>query len=351
MIGTDPLGQGGITSVVSVLVNEGFLQKHNIKYIASHAEGGLVKKLASLGKSIFDVVSMCVFSKPSVVHAHSACDSSFIRKSLLLAIARVFKCKTIFHLHAAGFDQYVTEESGPLMQWWIRRTLEKSTKVIALSDEWADFLGQYAPRADIYVVPNSVRLDLVSDHKKEVEGRILFLGRAEERKGIFELLAAIAQLKSSWPAIKLVIAGDGDLTVVQRKAEALGIVKNIEILGWIKGDQKNEELQCASIFTLPSYTEGLPMSMLEAMSAGKAIVVTPVGGIASVVNDQINGLLIPPGDASALAAALGRLLGDKQLRSQLGANARNTIADRYSSPIVLEKLSHLYDELSGIAQS
>ncbi|WP_394754536.1 glycosyltransferase [Crenothrix sp.] len=348
MIGTDPLSQGGIASVVSVLVDEGFLQKHTIKYITSHVEGGSVKKLVLLVKSVFDVFRMCLFYKPRVVHVHSASDASFIRKSLLLAVARLFDCNTIFHLHGAGFEQYVTKESCTLMQWWIRRTLEKSTKVIALSEEWANFLCKIAPRADIYVLPNSVKLEPLSDHNEEEQGRILFLGRAEQRKGIFELLAAIAQLKLSYPAIKLVIAGDGDLTAVQRKAEALGIVENIEILGWITADQKQQQLQRACIFTLPSYAEGLPMAMLETMSAGKAIVVTPVGGIASVVKDQLNGLLVAPGDVAALAAALGRLLGDKSLRVQLGDSARKTIADRYNSARVLEKLSHLYDELSGI---
>ncbi len=318
MIGTDPLGQGGITSVVAVLADEGFLHRHDIKYIASHAEGGSFKKLAAFGKAIFDVVRSCIFSRPRIVHVHSASDVSFFRKSILLAIARIFGCKTIFHLHAAGFDQYVTEESGSLMQWWIRRTLEKNSKVIVLSGEWADFIARFAPRADIYVLPNSVRLQPLSNHADEEEGRILFLGRAEDRKGIFELLTAIAQLKSTYPAIKLVIAGDGDLSVVQRKAEALDITANIEILGWIGADQKGLELQRACIFTLPSHEEGLPMAMLEAMSAGKAIVVTPVGGIPSVVNNQVNGLLIAQGDANALAMALGALLGNKPMRGQLG---------------------------------
>jgi glycosyltransferase involved in cell wall biosynthesis len=350
MIGTDPSGQGGVASVVSVLINEGFLQKYGIKYISSHAEGGAFKKLVFFGRAVFDVVKVCIFSKPCVVHAHSASGSSFIRKSLLLAVARQFGCKTIFHLHGGGFDVYAAEESGAVTRWWIRRTLEKSSKVIALSDEWADFFSSYAPRADVFVLPNSVRLNALTDHLNEEEGRILYLGRAEECKGIFDLLAAISFLKPLFPKIKLVIAGNGDLTVVRNKAKELDIVECIDILGWIGADQKRQELQRACIFTLPSHAEGLPMSMLEAMAAGKAIVVTSVGGIPSTVSDQVNGLVIPPRDAAALAAALGRLLADKQLRMHLATNARKTIEERYSSHIVLEKLFALYDELSHITQ-
>jgi glycosyltransferase involved in cell wall biosynthesis len=349
MIGTDLLGQGGITSVISVLVDEGFLQKHSIKYIASHTEGGVVKKLGSFGKAIFTVVRLCVFSRPSIVHVHSASDSSFIRKSLLLAIVRQFGCKTIFHVHGGTFDQYLTEESGTLMGWWIRRTLEKSSKVIALSNEWAAFISGYAPRADVCVLPNFVALEALSDRSLEEEGRILFLGRAEDRKGFVELLTAIAQLKPSYPGIKLIFAGDGDLTVVQRKAEELGIVDNIEILGWIRAAQKKHQLQRACLFALPSHAEGLPMAMLEAMSASKAIVVTGVGGIPSVVCNQINGLLIPPRDVSALADALSQLLANKPLREHLATNARKTIEEHYSSHIMLEKLTTLYDGLCGQA--
>lgn len=345
MIGTDPSGQGGIASVVSVLVNEGFLHKYGIRYISSHSAGGGFKKLAVFAKAVSSVINECYVDCPRVVHVHAASRASFIRKSLLLAIARACGCKTIFHLHGGGFDRYATEECGKLMKWWVRRTLEKSTKVIALSDEWAQFISSYASRADVSVIPNSVQLLTVSDHGDEEEGRILFLGRSETHKGIFELLTAISLLKSTYPTIKLVIAGDGDLAAVHNRAQELGITECIEILGWIGQDQKTQELRRACIFTLPSYAEGLPMSMLEAMSAEKAIVVTSVGGISSVVSDQVNGLLIPPRDTSALVEALGKLLADKQLRVNIASNARRMVEQSYSTDIVMEKLSSFYDEL------
>jgi glycosyltransferase involved in cell wall biosynthesis len=345
MIGTDPAGNGGVASVASVLINEGFLRQRNITYISSHIDGSVPEKLGTFIKTLGIVCCHYLRCHPDVVHVHSSAHASFIRKSILLVMARLLGSKTIFHLHSGGFDSYVHEESGPLMRWWIRRTLEKSTKVIALSEVWADFLRQFAPKTDVFVLPNSVSLDVTPMPSQQEAARILFLGRSEVYKGTFELLEAIAMLKPKFPQIKLAIAGDGILDKVRERAGELGISDAVEILGWIRSGQKNGELQRASIFTLPSYAEGLPMSMLEAMSAGKAIVVTTVGGIPNVVVDHVNGLLIPPRDANALAAALETLLVDDNLRDSLGRNARKTIEENYSSEVVLKKLSDLYAEL------
>lgn len=348
MIGTDPAGKGGIASVITVFMASGFLQQYAVRYLCSHAESGLLKKLVLFVRTGAELIKYCIFSRPCIVHVHAASHASFIRKALLLAVARSFGCKTIFHLHGGGFKRYVTEESGAVMQAFVRATLERSSQVIALSDQWAGFLCQFAPKAKVMVLANSVVLTDLCDGSNEQDGRILFLGRIDAQKGIFELLAAIALLKPTYPAIKLIIAGEGDFASVQYNAQALGIAACVECLGWIDNEQKAQELQKACIFTLPSHAEGLPMSMLEAMSAGKAIVVSNVGGIPSVVHHQISGLLVQPGQVAELAAALGQLLGDKALRTQLAKNARQLIEDHYSSRSVLDRLALLYDDLSGI---
>jgi glycosyltransferase involved in cell wall biosynthesis len=93
---------------------------------------------------------------------------------------------------------------------------------------------------------------------------------------------------------------------------------------------------------LPSYAEGLPMSLLEAMAAGCPVVATRVGGIPDLVTDGVDGLLIPPGDPHALAAALQRILRDPVFAQQLGNAARQTIANRYTAERSLERLEQLY---------
>jgi glycosyltransferase involved in cell wall biosynthesis len=231
------------------------------------------------------------------------------------------------------------------MRWWIRRTLDKSSKVIALSESWATFLSAYAPGANINIVPNSVKVVDLPAQPLEEAGRILFLGRVEKRKGILELLLAVSLLKHSFPMIKLIIGGDGDIDAVREKIRKLNISENVEVLGWINADQKANELTRALIFTLPSYDEGLPMAMLEAMAVGKAVVVTPVGGIPEAVKHRQNGLLVAPGDVNALVSALSETLQDRLLCKTMGANARNTIKLHFSTTLLLQNLSKIYKEL------
>jgi glycosyltransferase involved in cell wall biosynthesis len=347
MVGTDPSGKGGVSSVVTVLHEEGFFDQQHVRYVISHVQGSSLQKLEAILFASLKTIWLCSVARPSIVHVHASSGASFMRKSFLLAIARVFGCKTIFHLHGAGFQHFALLESGSLMKWWIRRTLDRSSKVIALSESWATFLSAYAPGANINVVPNSVKVVDLPAEPLEETGRILFLGRLEKRKGIFDLLAAVALLKHSFPMIKLIIGGDGDLNIVKAKAHELNIDENVEVLGWINPDQKANELTRAAIFTLPSYDEGLPMAMLEAMVMGKAIVVTPVGGIPEAVKHGQNGLLVPSGDINALASALSEVLQDRLLCKAMGVNARNTIKARFSTVLFLQNLSKIYSELEN----
>lgn len=345
MIGPEMAGKGGIASVVSVLANDGFLQRNEIRYLTSYVSGGPLTKLFVALRCVLTFVWICIWNRPKIVHVHSASRASFVRKSLMLGIARTFSCKTIFHLHGGEFQQFATQEAGLMMRWWIRRTLSKSSKVIALSESWAAFIARFAEGVSTAVVVNSVKLADAVDPLREEPGRLLFLGRAEKHKGIFELLTAVSLLKESFPNIKLAIGGDGDLDFIRGRANELGISEFIEILGWVGPDEKAAQFARASVFTLPSYDEGLPMAMLEAMAAQKAIVVTPVGGIPEAVEDGVNGLLVLPRDAQALAQALRQLLEAPSLRTKLAENARKTIEMRYSTHVVIAKLSAIYQEL------
>lgn len=342
MLGTDPGGRGGVATVVSLLQQDGLFEREDVCYVPTHAEGGKVARMGAFLKGMWGTLR-CLARGVDVVHAHAASYGSFVRKSLLLALARVARRKTVFHLHGACFDSFVAG-SGSVMRRWIRHTLQASSVVIALSTRWAAFVQEFAPRARVVVIPNSVPLPPARADEAE-PGRILFLGQVEPRKGICELLGALALLKDRFPSAKLAIGGQGGLEEVRRRAQALGIADRVSELGWVTAGQKAQELARAAIFCLPSHAEGLPMAMLEAMAAGKAVVTTGVGGIPDAVADGENGLLVVPGDVEALAAALGRLLGDDEERRRLGERARATIRERFESGVVIEQISGVYEQL------
>ena len=342
MLGTAPGGRGGVATVVTLLRQDGLFEREGVCYVPTHAEGSRADKARAALSGLARTVA-CLLRRPEVVHAHAASNASFVRKSALLALARLAGCKTVFHLHGACFDTF-TEQSGPLMRRWIRHTLEASSVVIALSERWAAYLRCAAPRATVVVIPNSVPLPKLGQ-EQEQPGRILFLGQIERRKGIVELVDALAAIAPRFPQARLAIGGQGELEQVQRRAAELGIADRIEPLGWIDAQRKAQELARAAVFCLPSHAEGLPMAMLEAMAAARPVVVTPVGGIPDTVHDGDNGLLVAPGDVPALAAALARLLGDDEERRRLGGRARATIEQEYESGVVIGRISAVYRQL------
>lgn len=342
MLGTDPEGHGGVATVVSLLRQGGLFEREGVRYVQTHADGSRVRKAAVFCMGLWRTLAVLA-RDPSLVHAHAASRGSFVRKSLLLALARKRGCKTVFHLHGACFDAFVAASSGP-MRRWIRHTLERSSAVIALSLRWADFLRTVAPEARVLVIPNAVPLPAL-DSQQPQPGRILFLGQVEPRKGVFELLGALALLRERFPQAELVVGGKGQLDELKRRAEELGVAQHVILLGWISGARKQEELARAAVFCLPSHAEGLPMALLEAMAAGKAVVVTGVGGMPDAVQDGDNGLIVPAGDASALARALGRILADEEEGRRLGMRARATIERRFAPGIVHARLSALYQQL------
>ncbi len=346
MVGTALEGRGGVAAVVSMLRRQGLFEREGVRYVATHCEGSKAVKAKGALSGFWHTLLACFGQHPAVVHVHAASRASFVRKSIVLLIARLAGCKTIFHLHGGGFRQFATVEAGALMRRWIRHTLEASSVVITLSNGWAGFVRGFAPKARVAVVPNSVPLPSLPAARPEPE-RILFLGRIEEAKGVFELLGAGARLAARHPALRLVFGGEGDTAALLRRADELGIRDRVELPGWLSPPQRDAQLARAAVFCLPSHAEGLPMSMLEAMAAGRAVVASKVGGIPETIVDGANGLLVPPRDEAALAAALEQVLGDETLRARLERHARVTIEQHYSTEVVCGQLSALYRELAG----
>ena len=179
---------------------------------------------------------------------------------------------------------------------------------------------------------------------------LLFLGRLEAKKGIYDLLDAVAALRAAVPDVRLVCAGDGDRIGVARYAERLGIADAVKFTGWVGPSGKRALLEHAAAFALPSYDEALPVSLLEAMSAGVPVVASPTGGIGEVVADGASGFLVAPGDKAGLERALRRLLIDRELAARVGAAARETARARFAPERALSVLENLYDSL-GVSAS
>jgi phenylacetate-CoA ligase len=337
MFGSSMDGQGGIAATVAAWRDAGWLAREGVQYVPSHVDGSHRIKLATFVKALMTLLR----ARPRIVHVHAASNASFYRKALLLAAARWLGCRTVFHLHGGGFQAFAQQH-----QRIVRHTLLRSDAVLALSTSWAAYLRQLAPGVRVTVLPNTVVLPPLSDARDAVPGRILFVGRLEAAKGVDDLLEAIARLAPRYSALQLVLAGSGDVAACTARARQLGIADRVLLPGWIDSAQRADALRRAAIFCLPSHAEGLPLALLEAMAAGKPVVASAVGAIPEALAPNA-GVLVPPRDVDALAAALARLLDNPPAAAAMGTRARAVVAARYDSATVGARLAALYRQLDG----
>jgi glycosyltransferase involved in cell wall biosynthesis len=205
--------------------------------------------------------------------------------------------------------------------------------------------------ARIRVVPNGVAPVLespasVAELRRRVDGAgpvIATVASLTPKKGHEHLLRAVARLRARGVAAAVLLAGDGPLRPqLEALAGELGLAESVQFLGNVP--RAGDVLAVADLFVLPSLVEGMPLALLEAMSAGKAAIATSVGGIPEVIQPDVNGLLVPPADETALANAIARLLGSRELRQRFGAEARRTVERGYTEADCLHAIESIYDD-------
>jgi glycosyltransferase involved in cell wall biosynthesis len=173
----------------------------------------------------------------------------------------------------------------------------------------------------IVIVPNASGRPTRPHRGGGTEVHVLFLGRLIAYKGVPQLLEALGRLRGL-PGWRATLAGDGDVQSVAATLAGNGLAGRVELPGWVDADDVAELIASADILVLPSLIENLPLSVIEGMAAGLAVVASRVGAVEDIVNDGRTGLLVEPGDADGLAAALGRVIGDPALRHRLGKEAQ-----------------------------
>lgn len=340
MVGTDPDMRGGIASVVSTYRAAGVFDAGSVDYVASHVDTGQWRKLMIFLVALGSIFPKLLRGRVSGIHAHVSSKGSFWRKSLILALGRAFGVKTLFHLHSGGFDHFAEKRSGSIARWWIRRTLQRSDGVIVLSKRWQEWMIRFAPGAAIHILGNPIAAPVAMCDAKRAN-QIAYLGLICDAKGCFDLLKAFGEVHSRHPDWQLVVAGNGEIERFTREVTAAGLAECVRIPGWIGGAEKDALLDSASIYVLPSYAEGLPMGMLEAMARGVPVVVTSVGGVPDTITDGVDGLMVAPGDIDSLVDRLERLIQSPDLRKTIGLAGMGT-ASQFSTERIISRLCDIY---------
>lgn len=290
------------------------------QFLVSRGSGPTALSVLAMAGVCLSMVAARVAGRVDVVHINLSSHGSTYRKLVIAACARMLGMAYVLHLHGSQYQTFWTE-SGFLSRR-IRSLFEHAARVIVLGRIWRDFVTARAPgTADkIVIVPNATETPSLPHRGGGEQMHVLFLGRVGERKGTPQLIEALAQLSSieGWRAT---IAGDGEVEAMRAKAAALALATRVSLPGWVGPDEVASLIASADILALPSFAENLPVSVIEGMAAGLAVVTTPVGAVEDIIVDEQSGLLVPPGDVDALTEALRRLIEDPALRARLGAAA------------------------------
>ncbi len=278
-----------------------------------------------------------------LLHINLASSGSAYRKLMLAALARQLGVPYVIHLHSGRFDQF-WRTAGPRLATMIDKSFGGAGAVIVLGKYWARVVCERVPAAQskTFVLANATAPSGGSFvPASDGRVRITFLGKIGPNKGTRQLIEALAALKhrSDWTAT---ICGNGAVEESRDLVGRLGIADRALFPGWLDDRETAEQLRNTDIFVLPSFSEGLPMSILEAFARGIAVVATPVGSVPEVIEHERNGLLVPVGDVPALTLALERLISDSALRRALGAAAQLDHAARFDINVYMPRLAAIW---------
>ena len=350
MIVPNPMVKGGIAAVVNGYRGSQLEKDYEITYVESYKDGSKFEKLMKGVCSYFRFAGVLLFYKPDVVHIHSSFGPSFYRKMPFIYMASWANIPIVNHIHGADFDNFYVNASEEKKEK-IKKVYNKCSLLIALSDEWKVRLSQIVPNEKITIIENYSTLHedaLKQRLKRECNNTVLFLGELGKRKGCYDIPDVIQRVKQSVPDVKFILAGAGsevDENAIKQLIYDKDVKKNTFFPGWVRGKEKDALLRDADVFFLPSYNEGMPMAVLDAMGYGLPVVSTNVGGIPKIVHDGENGACCTPGDVEKFANIIIELLLNKRIRESAENASWKIVKDGYSLQVHLKLLTEVYERV------
>lgn len=348
IVGSDSSVKGGITTVINQFLNNK-LPKTSIDYLPTYIEGNALKKIYFFIKNYIIFIKKCIFNEFDIAHIHMSYRGSFYRKLLILLATKIFKKKSIIHLHGSEFEVFY-EKSNYLIKNLIRFTLRSCDLFVVLGENWAKIIKNIEPKTKIVVLKNSIKVPSYKVRKNTEAFNILFLGVLIKRKGIYDLIDSIKILREKNIVNKynliFNIAGVGkEENEIKKLIKKYDLEYCINMLGWIDGVQKEILLKNSQLFVLPSYNEGLPMAILEAMSYGIPTIATNVGSIDEVIINNVNGYLIEPGKSEEIVRCIEDIVVNSEKWTIYSENSRMKIKSEFDEVLYLEEFEKLYNEI------
>jgi glycosyltransferase involved in cell wall biosynthesis len=344
-VGPSHKSRGGISSVIKSYMRSPLMLEFSLLWIETQHDLNRFTKMWYFVKAL--LISPYFFLKSDIVHIHTASYNSFYRKCIFILLCKIFNRKLILHIHGGGFGTFLNN-GNRLKKKGVMYLLKKADTLICLSPLKAKEIKPYVSEKKINIISNPCSFSTIMPQDKQNEDiSILFAGWVKIEKGVFDLIYAFAEVEKKCRNCRLIIAGKGMIEEGREIVRKLGLEEKIIFTGWLQKKEMQKALTDADIFCLPSYCEGVPMSIIEAMAYCLPVLSTSVGGIPDIIDPDKTGFLVHPGNIGELTQKLLFLVRNDEVRTLAGKNAKAFIDEHCSTDIVSEQLTLLYQKLTG----
>lgn len=349
VIATSHKTRGGITSVVKAHKKGEQWNKYHCRWIETHKDGNIVVKIWYLITAWIEFIIL--LPSYDIVHFHLSEPPSALRKRIFFyPFALMMRKKIIVHFHSFSPETTIRSKFRNTYKY----LFENANRVVVLSEYWRKEVESCCDVADNVRVIYNPCLENISNNSSQFanyEGptsnthSILYAGTVNHRKGYADMIKAFAKISERHKDWNIVFAGNGDIEQGKTLAEKLGISNQTLWLGWVSGHDKVRAFREATVFCLPSYAEGFPMSVLDAWGYGLPVITTPVGGIPDVAKDGENMLLFNPGNIDALADCMDRMITDEELRKKISRASLSFAKTTFNINTINTKIDKLYTDV------
>lgn len=343
MCSSDRKEKGGMNSVIDQLMDHNWGDDFQFSYLATHITGNAIKKSLFFINAYRKLKKLIKQNAFDIIHIHMSYKGSFYRKYYITKLCKKYKKKVIIHLHGSEFKEFYNRGDAKRKKQ-IQELFSIADVSIVLGEDWKKFVLKISPTANVVVINNAVALPEIKDKEARETRTFLFLGALIQRKGVADLLNAVNQMKNERISdFRLVVAGAGaEEKRLKEYVKNNNLQDYVDFMGWVTKEQKPALFEKADVLVLPSYNEGLPIAILEAMSYGLPIISTNVGSIAEAIKENENGFLIKPGDVGALVRAMSALTLDSEMWKKESTNSRTICEEKFSEDVFFDAIEKVY---------
>ena len=345
----------GVSTHVNILLQSALRSAFALEHFQVGSEGRKESALARAARYAFSPLGLAarILSRDAaIVHLNTSLNAkAYWRDLAYLVVAKLCGARVLLQKHGGSLEAFCG--ANPLFAAFVRGSLRLADAVVVLSRAEREEFERWLEGRSVVLLPNGIDCAPYLRFPRAAADpaaplRLIYVGRLAPRKGLDEILGAFARLEAGGVPAELVIAGSGpDEMRLKRLAALLGLEERVRFAGPAFGEDKARLLSQADVLLLPSYGEGLPYALLEAMAAGVVPVVTRVGAVPDVVEAGVHGLFVQVRDAQEIVAALASLDADRAWLARMSAACRKRIAASYSIDRVAADFGGLYAALAA----